>query len=349
MRRGAILLLILGLVLTACRASTAETTVVADQATTTSTSTTTTEPSDTDTDELEAQVGLSRAQIEAMERQHERLLAEIFTYPMTLDLDSGSVTIEKRPERIVSLSASHTEMLYAVGAGDQVVGTDLTSNYPADAQSTAKIDSFQFSIEEVAALEPDLVLLAFDFQGEAEALSALGIPFLVMGPPDSLFSAFSQLAVVGAITDHRTETEQLLSDLYLQLERIQRAAHRIRGRTFYHEVDETLYSATSSSFIGDLYRNLGLVNIADAAGLDTPFPQLSAEFIVDQNPEFIFLADANFGVTVESVAARPGWDSMAAVTEGNVVALDGDLAGRWGPRTVDLMGSILEAVEERLS
>lgn len=352
MRKGAVLLLILSLVLMACRASTAETTVVADVPTTqapTQGSTSTTMAIPADTDELEAQMALVRAEMEAWEREHERLLAEIFTYPMTFDFDSGSVTIEKRPERIVSLSASHTEMLYAMGAGEQVVGTDLTSNYPPAAQSTAKIDSFQFSIEEVAALEPDLVLLAFDFQGEGAALSALGIPFLVMGPPDSLFSAFSQLSFVGAITDHRTETEQILNDLYLQLERIQRAAHRIRGRTFYHEVDEALYSATSSSFIGDLYRYLGLVNIADAAGLDSPFPQLSAEFIVDQNPEFIFLADANFGVTVESVAARPGWDSIAAVSEENVVALDGDLAGRWGPRTIELMGSILEAVEERLS
>ncbi|NNL13452.1 MAG: ABC transporter substrate-binding protein, partial [Acidimicrobiia bacterium] len=263
-------------------------------------------------------------------------------------LDSGPVTIEQRPERIVSLSASHTEMLYAIGAGEQVVGTDLTSNYPPAAQATAKIDAFQFSIEEVAALEPDLVILAFDFQGEGEALSALGIPFLVLGPPDSLFTAFSQLSLVGAVSDHRMETEQVLDDLYLQLDRIQRAAYRIRGRTFYHEVDETLYSATSASFIGDLYRTLGLVNIADTAGLDSPFPQLSPEFIIDQNPEFIFLADANFGVTVESVAARPGWDTLTAVTGGKVVALDGDLAGRWGPRTVELMDAILAAVEERL-
>lgn len=351
MRRGAILLLILSLVLTACRVSTAETTVVAGpptstSTTTTSTSTTTTVPADTDTSDAEAARQLERSEILMQEIAQ---LNEMFmSYPMTFDLDSGTVTIEERPESIVSLSASHTEMLYAVGAGDQVVATDLTSNYPAAAETTVKLDSFQFSIEEVAALEPDLVILAFDFQGEAEALSALDIPFVLMGPPEDLLGAFSQLSFVGLITDHRSEAEALLSDLFAQVDRMLAAANRIRGRTFYHEVDETLYSATSSSFIGDLYRYLGLVNIADAAGLDSPFPQLSAEFIVDQNPEFIFLADANFGVTIESVGTRPGWDSMVAVTEGNVVALDGDLAGRWGPRTVELMGSILEAVEERL-
>jgi iron complex transport system substrate-binding protein len=302
--------------------------------------------------ETDASDALAARQLERNEilKQELARLNEMFmSYPMTFDLNSGTFTIEERPERIVSLSASHTEMLYAVGAGDQVVATDLTSNYPAAAETTVKLDSFQFSIEEVAALEPDLVILAFDFQGEAEALSALDIPFVLMGPPEDLLGAFSQLSLVGLVTDHRSEAEALLSDMNAQLQRIERASRQIRGRTFYHEVDETLYSATSASFIGDLYRHLGLVNIADAAGLDTPFPQLSAEFIVDQNPEFIFLADANFGVTVESVAARPGWDSMAAVTEGNLVALDGDLAGRWGPRTIDLMRSILEAVEERLS
>jgi iron complex transport system substrate-binding protein len=350
MRKGAILLLVLSLVVTACRASTAETTVVADvptQATTTSTSTPTTVMSETDASDAEAARRLERSEI--LKQELAQLNEMFMSYPMTFDLDSGTVTIEERPESIVSLSASHTEMLYAVGAGDQVVATDLTSNYPAAAETTVKLDSFQFSIEEVAALEPDLVILAFDFQGEAEALSALDIPFVLMGPPEDLLGAFSQLSFVGLMTDHRSEAEALLSDLFEQIDRIHLAADRIRGRTFYHEVDEALYSATSSSFIGDLYRYLGLVNIADAAGLDTPFPQLSAEFIVDQNPEFIFLADANFGVTVESVAARPGWDSMVAVTEGNVVALDGDLAGRWGPRTVELMASILEAVEERLS
>ncbi len=351
MRRGAILLLILSLVLTACRISTADTTVLADGPTTTvptPTSTSTTVAGESETDELEAEAARLLAEREALQKEQERLLAELDSYPRVFHLDSGSVRIEKRPERILSLSASHTEMLYALGAGDQVVGTDLTSNYPAAARSTAKIDSFQFSIEEVAALEPDLVILAFDFQGEVEALSALSIPFLLLGPPDSLVSAFSQLSLIGAITDHWPETFQLTNDLYLELDQIQRAANRIRGRTFYHEVDETLYSATSSSFIGDLYRYLGLVNIADAAGLDSPFPQLSAEFIVDQNPEFIFLADANFGASVESVAARPGWDTMTAVADGKVVALDGDLAGRWGPRTVDLMRSILDAVEARL-
>ncbi|NNC90990.1 MAG: ABC transporter substrate-binding protein [Acidimicrobiia bacterium] len=325
MRRGAILLVALSLLVVACRASAAEPTVPGDQpsATPAPTSTTTAPPAATTT-----------------------VVPEDDAFPVSVPSDLGPVDIEDRPARIVSLSATATEMLYAVGAGEQVVATDLTSNYPDAATRTAKLDSFNFSVEEVAALDPDLVILAFDFQGETVALATLDIPFLLLGPPVDLAAAFSQLGAVGAATGHAPEAETLATALAAEIAEVVLSAEAIQGVTVYHEVDETLYSATSSSFIGDLYRRLGLVNIADRADVAGPFPQLSAEFIVDQNPEFIFLADANFGVTVESVVERPGWETITAVADGNVIPLDGDVAGRWGPRTVDLMRSILEAIEQ---
>lgn len=267
------------------------------------------------------------------------------SFPITVDSDLGPVTIDRRPSRIVSLSASHTEILYAVGAGGRVVATDLTSNYPPEAQSTPKVDAFSFSIEDVVALDPDLVILAFDFQGEAEALAAVEIPFLLLGPPATLDGAFAQLRTVGAATGYLGEALRLAENLEQGVTELTDAAASVQGVTFYHEVDETLYSATSETFIGDLYRRLGLVNIADGVDADGPYPQLSAEFIVAEDPEFVFLADANFGVTMDLVEARPGWDTLRAVRDGNVVELDGDVAGRWGPRTVDLMASILRAVQ----
>jgi len=266
-------------------------------------------------------------------------------FPVVVATDLGPVTIDSSPARVVSLSATATEMLYAVEAGDQIVATDLTSNFPSEAESTTKIDSFNFNAEEVAALNPDLVILAFDFQGEGEALTALSIPFLLLGPPIDLEGALSQLLTVGLATGHLNSAENLVSALAAEVDALTTAAAPVRGVTFFHEVDETLYSATSASFIGNIYQRLGLVNIADGVESVGPYPQLSAEYIVDQDPDFIFLADANFGVTTESVADRPGWDTVAAVVDGNVVPLDGDIAGRWGPRTVDLMRGILEAVE----
>lgn len=321
MRRSAVfLLLALGLVLGACRTTTAPSTVPPADASP-ATSTTLAEPASTTT----------------------TTVADT-AFPVTVETDLGPVTLAERPGRIVSLSASHTEMLYAIGAGPQVVATDLFSNYPSQAELTPKLDAFSFSVEEVAAQSPDLVILAFDFQGEAEALAALEIPFLLLGPPATLEGALEQHVVVGAATGHREAAETLVDDLSAGVAEIIDAAAPFAGATIFHEVDETLYSATSDSFIGDLYRRLGFINIADEAGVDGPFPQLSAEFVVDQNPEFIFLADANFGVTVDSVAERPGWETIAAVADDNIVPLDGDVAGRWGPRTVDLMGSIYRAV-----
>ena len=256
--------------------------------------------------------------------------------------------IEARPDRIVSLSATATEMLFAVGAGSQVTATDLTSNYPAEAADTVKLDSFNFNVEEVAALDPDLVILAFDFQGESEALAALGITSILLGPATDLTAAFAQLVGVGRATGHGPAAEALVDGLAEEVAATEAAAAPIQGMSVYHEVDETLYSATSATFIGDLYARLGLVNIADAAEASGPFPQLSPEFIIDENPEFIFLGDAAFGVTVEAVTARAGWETIAAVSDGNVVPLDGDIAGRWGPRTVELMRAIFEAVEASL-
>jgi iron complex transport system substrate-binding protein len=317
MRRGAVLLVIAGAVLVgACRSTTSSATTVGDAGTSAPTTTTTTSTAAVDDPR----------------------------FPVTVESDLGPVPIAAQPKRIVSLSATHTEMLYAIGAGEQIAATDLTSNYPPEAQRTAKVDSFSFSVEEVAALEPDLVILAFDFQGEAEALAAVGIPFLLLGPPAMLEGAFQQLETVGVATGHPGAATRLADNLRDGLAELTDAAAALEGATFYHEVDEALYSASSDSFIGDLYRRLGLVNIADGVDGGGAFPQLTAEFIVAEDPEFIFLADAGFGVTIDSIEARPGWNTLRAVTDGNVIELDGDVAGRWGPRTIDLMAFVYRTV-----
>ncbi len=270
-------------------------------------------------------------------------------FPVTIPADNGDVTIEARPERIVSLSSTHTEVLYAIGAGARIVATDLTSNHPAAANETPKLDSFNFNVEEVAGFDPDLVILAFDFQGESEQLAALGIAHLVLGPPSDVGGMLDQIVAVGRATGDEDEAVDLASDLADRMDAIVARAGGVAGVSFFHEVDETLYSTTSASFLGDVYARLGLVNIADEADPGNPFPQLSPEFIIAADPEIVFLGDAGFGVTPASVADRPGWDVLSAVVAGNVYPLDADIAGRWGPRTVDLMGQILEFAEEAVS
>ncbi len=266
-------------------------------------------------------------------------------FPVEVATDQGWVTIASLPERIVSLSATHTEIIYELGGDGQLVAVDLTSNYPPEVADKPAIDSFNFNVEEVAALDPDLVIVAFDFQGETDALEALGIPYLLLGPPTELQGMYEQFRALGAALGVPESGEALASEAEAFARSASFGADSL-DYTFFHEIDNNFYTAASSSFLGDLYSSLGLVNIADSASVDpsNPFPQLSAEFIIDQDPDFIFLGDAAFGESAETVAARPGWEALSAIEGQRVVEIDADISGRWGPRTIDLMADILAAV-----
>lgn len=266
--------------------------------------------------------------------------------PTTVESGSGAVTLDDRPNRIVSLSATHTEILYAIGAGDLIVGTDLTSNYPAEAGATAKVDAFNFNVEEIVSLEPDLVITAFNFQGELEALDTVGVPALLLEPADTLDEAYNQIGVLGKVTGREEAANELVSSMR---NRIDQATASLPGASMsvFHEVDNTLFSANSSTFLGDIYARFGLLNIADAVPdeFGSGYVQVAEEYLFEQDPDLIFLGDAGFGESLTTVAARPGWQTLGAVQQGAVFQLDGDVAGRWGPRTVDLVEEIAAAIE----
>ena len=255
--------------------------------------------------------------------------------------------IPAAPQRILSASASHTEILYALGAGARVVATDQFSNFPPEAAATPKLDAFNLGVESVAAFAPDLVVLSYDPGELRTGLAALGIPTLLFAPPLTLEDAYGQMRALGAATGLDAEAEGLVADLQGEVERLVSARSAAEGRlTYYYELDPTLYTLTSNTFVGGLLSLLGLENIADAADdAGTGYPQLSAEFIVAADPDFILLADTKCcGQSPETVAARPGWAALGAVAAGRVVALDDDVASRWGPRLVDLLAAVAAAV-----
>ena len=268
------------------------------------------------------------------------------TSPITVDSDAGQLTLDDRPNRIVSLSATHTEILYAIDAADLIVATDLTSNYPAEAEATPKVDAFNFNVEEIAAVAPDLVITAFDFQGEVAALQAVGIPVLLLVPASNLDDAYQQIEILGDVTDRGTEAADLISSMRTRIDGLIGSTPR-ESLTVFPEVDNTLFSANSSTFLGDIYRRLGLSNIADAVPDEfaSGYVQLSEEFLFSEDPDLIFLGDAGFGENIETIRIRPGWDTLTAVQQDAVFELDGDIAGRWGPRTVDLVEDIVAAIE----
>jgi iron complex transport system substrate-binding protein len=257
-------------------------------------------------------------------------------------VDVGGVAIQAPPERIVSASATHTEILYAIGAGDDIIATDLYSNHPPEAEAIEKIDAFNLNAEALAALDPDLVVLSFDPGDASATFATLEIPALVFDAPADLEDVYDQITELGAATGQVDEAAATVDEMRSAIEEIVAGVDLPEEPiTYYHEVDDTLYSITSSTFLGSLYGLLGLENIADPADGDgLGYPQLTAEYILDADPDLIFLGDVAYGETAASVAERPGWDTLSAVQEGRVVELDSDLASRWGPRIVEFLASV---------
>jgi len=252
-------------------------------------------------------------------------------------------------QAIISLSPTATEMLFAIGAGDQVIAVDDYSNYPAEAlEKPHDLSGFEPNVEAIAALEPDLVIMSSDTI--QEQLESLGIAVWV-GPAAVTFDdVYTQIEQLGAATGHIAEAAELVLQMQTDIEAAVAAVPAGgEGLTYYHELDPTLYSVTSNSFLGEVYGLFGLVNIADGAQPGNDYPQLNPEFVVEANPDLIFLADTKCcAETPETVSARPGWDAIAAVQNGNVIAMDDDLASRWGPRIVDYIAAVSAAVSDAL-
>jgi cobalamin transport system substrate-binding protein len=265
-------------------------------------------------------------------------------------VSSGTSPTDGTQQRVVSLSPTHTEIMFAIGAGDQLVAVDEFSDYPADAQQLPNdLSAFDNNVEAIAAYEPDLVLIGGDFNGLGAQLDELGIGWWDGPAALTIDDTYRQITELGAATGHESEAEALIASMQTEIDEIVASTPvPAEPLTFFHEIDDTLFSVDSTTFIGELYALLGLENIADRAEGDSGgYPQLSAEFIVSADPDLIFLADTKCcGQSLETVAARPGWADLSAVQSGNVVGLDDDIASRWGPRVVDFLQSVSTAVND---
>jgi iron complex transport system substrate-binding protein len=268
-------------------------------------------------------------------------------YPVTVRTPGGRVTIDERPERIVSLSPTATEMLFAIGAGDQVVAVDDQSDFPQDAPTT-DLSGYEPNVEAIASYAPDLVVYATEPGDLGSTLEGIGITALQQPAAQTLRDVHRQIEQLGVVTDHVEDAGELSDGIAEEIDAIVDDAAGATGLSFYHELDDTYYSVTSDTFIGQLYEILGLRNIADRAkGAAGGYPQLSAEYIIAADPDLIFLADTDCcGQSPATVADRPGWGRIEAVEHGNVIGLDDDVASRWGPRVVDLLTVIAGAVED---
>ena len=252
------------------------------------------------------------------------------------------------PQRVVSLSPTHTEIMFAIGAGDQLVAVDEFSDFPAEAlELPHELSGYEPNVEAIAAFEPDLVLIGGDYANLGPQLDELDIAWWDGPAALTLEDTYRQIEQLGAATGHVAEAAELVAQMQADIDEIVAATPAPDAPlTVYHELDSSFFSADSTTFIGELYGLLGLRNIADQAeGNSGGYPQLNAEFIVSADPDIIFLADTICcGESAESVAARPGWDAIAAVQNGNVVEMSDDIASRWGPRVVDYLAAVSAAV-----
>ena len=262
-------------------------------------------------------------------------------FPITIHAANGDVVIKTRPTRVVSLSPSGTEDLFAVGAGAQVTAVDDQSNYPKRAPRT-KLSGFTPNVEAIASYNPDLVVVSND-GGIVSSLEKLGVAVLLEPAADNVAQAYDEIRQLGGATGHGPAATKLVRSMQHKLTALIRSVpKRQRHLKVYHELDPTYYSATSATFIGRIYRLFGFRNIADAAdSTHSGYPQLSAEYIVASNPDIVVLADSICcSQSAASVAARPGWSGLSAIRGHRVVAIDDSVASRWGPRLVDFAQAV---------
>ena len=252
-----------------------------------------------------------------------------------------------RPERIVSIDPSGTEIIYAIGAGDRVLAVDAYSYFPEGTPVT-DLSGWQPNLEAILAFEPDLVVMGSNSDIEA-GLEAAGVAVALSNAPMSFDDVYSQIEAIGAATGNIGEAAELVLEMQTEIEELTANAFGGSGLSYFHELDNTLYSVTSSTFIGAVYALFGLENVADPADADGAafgYPQLSDEYLVDADPDIIFLADTICcGQSAETVAERAGWDQLSAVQNGTVIELNDDIVSRWGPRLVDFIEAIALAIE----
>ena len=272
-------------------------------------------------------------------------------FPVTVTTPAGTVHLASRPDAIVSLSPTATEMLYALGAGKQVKAVDSLSDYPAGVPVT-RLSAYQPNAEAIAGYKPDLVIISNDMDGITAKLRALSIPVLDLPAAATVSGVYSEFTELGDATGHaaaaRTEDSRLKSDIQAII--AAEPTHSGPITYFYELGANPYYSVTDSTFVGSLLSLLGMKSIADTAtgaAAAGGYPELSPEFILKANPDFILLSDtgSNGGQDATTVAARPGWSDLTAVKDKHIVALNADVASRWGPRVVQLLETVAAALK----
>jgi iron complex transport system substrate-binding protein len=265
------------------------------------------------------------------------------TFPMSITTPAGTIQLKSAPRRIISLSPTATEILYAIGAGKRVIAVDDYSDFPKRGLPKTRFNAYEPNIEQIIAMHPTLVVVSYNANNMEADLAAAGIPVMEQDAAVTLDGTYMQETWLGDATGHYSEALEIAKYDRARIARDVARVPRHRSFSIYYELDPTLFSLTSQTYAGSLLEQLGVKNIADASGTiaNGGYPQLSDEYVISANPGAIFLADTVCcKQSYDSVRNRAGWRIITAVKHRLVFKLNDDIASRWGPRVSILMDDL---------
>ena len=252
-------------------------------------------------------------------------------------------TQESDEIKIISLSTTHTEIIQSLGAENTLVGVDAFSevDFPVEV-----IDAYTVTAEELVPLNPDVVIIAFDFNGIVEGLEAQEINYVLLPPARNLEDVYAQITNIGEMVNKKSEASSTIRDMKLEINRIINNSN-YQDITVYHEIGYSygIYSVNSESLIGEIYNLLGVTNIANSEEdpYGSGYPALSEEMVIESNPDFIVVGHSDY--LNKDLSIRDGWGDISAVQNSRVFFLDDTLASNWGTTTLQLV-EVLEATFE---
>ena len=251
---------------------------------------------------------------------------------------------ESEDIKIISLSTTHTEIIQSLEAQDTLIAVDAFSevDFPVE-----RIDAYTVTAEELAPLNPDMVIVAFDFNGIVDGLESQEINHVLLPPAKNFEDVYSQISTIGEIVNKKGAASSKVRDMKLEINRILDDAN-YENVSVYHEIGYSygIYSVNSDSLIGEIYNALGVVNIANSE--EDPFgsgyPALSEEMVIESNPDYIVVGHSDY--LNKDLSIREGWGNISAVENSNVYFLDDTLASNWGTTTVQLVEELSTTFEE---
>ncbi len=264
-------------------------------------------------------------------------------FVLFLSMCSGPV-LDSEEIKIVSLSTTHTEIIQSLGAHDTLIAIDAFSEVDFPVQ---RIDAYTVTAEELAPLNPDMVIIAFDFNGIVEGMESQEINYLLLPPAKNFQDVYSQISTIGDLVNKKGESSEKIREMKSEIKRILNNAN-YENISVYHEIGYSfgIYSVNKESLIGEIYNELGILNIANLE--EDPYgggyPALTEEMVIESNPDYIVVGHSDY--LNKDFSVREGWGSISAVKNSNVIFLDDTLASNWGTTTVQLVEEISSVFEE---